>query len=342
MTNRVADRLNGLIRWAALIAGLLGALTLSLQMPPMQRALHWVAYRLTGNLPPPLVVGRNGRVFLGNHPGEAAGSLIADVCGAGIDAGAIAHAANALRPLLAAGQATGLPFRMLIVPTAPRLYPEDLPVGTPCASPAADRLVAALHDDAVIYPVAPMEALKPRFDVLPRHHFHWAGEGPLRVAELVADAMGLTRTLTLPLRPDNRSSDLRGFYPGMGLHDRIGTPFLKAAGVAQCTGAACDPAAPDDIVVYRRDGPGRLLVIGDSFGDEIGGDFSEYAGTVWLVRMNLAMAHPPALAALHPDAIVVVYHDAGALALDAASQASLAAATTLLRELRLPAGAAAR
>ncbi len=38
-----------------------------------------------------------------------------------------------------------------------------------------------------------MQALKPRFDVLPRHHFHWAGEGPLRVAERVADGMGLHR-----------------------------------------------------------------------------------------------------------------------------------------------------
>ena len=338
----MADRTKRLIRWAVLSVGLLAALALAVQTPPAQRAVHWVAYRVTGNLPPPLVVGRNGRVFLGNHPGEPPGSLIADVCGAGIDAAAIAHAADALRPLLAAGRNTGLPFRMLIVPTAPRLYPEDLPAGTACAGPAADRLTAALNDRDVIYPTAAMEALKPRFDVLPRHHFHWAGEGPLRVAELVADDMGLTRTLTLALRPDNRASDLRGFYPGMGLHDRIGTPFLKAAGVAQCTGAACDPAAPDDVVVYHRDGPDRLLVIGDSFGDEIGGDFSEYAGTVWLVRMNLAMAHPPSLAAFHPDAIVVVYHDAGALALDAASQASLAAATRLLAELRLPAGAAAR
>ncbi len=47
--------------------------------------------------------------------------------------------------------------------------------------------------------------------------------------------------------------------------------------------------------------------------------------------MNLAMARPPDLPALRVrDAVVVVYHDAGALALDAASQASLAAAARLL------------
>jgi hypothetical protein len=325
-----------MIRRLLVLASALLVAALVWQPPPVMRAIHWVGYRVTGDLPPPLVVGRNGRVFLGNHPGDPAGSLIADVCGTGIGADTVGRAVGLVRPLLAAGRRTGVPFRLLIVPTAPRLYSEDLPASTPCADPAADRLVAALRDADVIYPVPAMEALKPRFDVLPRHHFHWAGEGPLRVAEVVGDDMGLSRSLTLGLRPDNRASDLRGFYPGMGLHDRIGTPFLKPAGVTQCTGPACDPPAPADVVVFRRPGPGRLLVIGDSFADEIGGDFSEYAGTVWLVRMNLALANPPALGGLHPDAIVAVYHDAGALALDPGSQASLALAARLVGEAGLP------
>ena len=109
--------------------------------------------------------------------------MIADICGTRVDPAAIARAAGLIRPVLAAGRATELPFRLLIVPTAPRIYPEDLPPGTPCSEPAADRLVAALNDRAVIYPVAEMQALKSQFEVLPRHHFHWAGEGPLRVAE---------------------------------------------------------------------------------------------------------------------------------------------------------------
>ena len=307
---------------------------------PVQEAEHWVNYRVTGYLPPPIVIGRNGRLFLGNHDGSPPNSLISDVCGAGVGQPAIDRAEAALKPVLAAGRATGLPFRFLVVPTAPRIYPEDVPASIPCSDWAADRLAHGLDDPELVYPVAAMQAMKAQFDVLPRQHFHWAGEGPLRVAEFVADGMGLHRTTTLALRPDNRSSDLNGFYEGVGLHDRIGTPNLRAAGVSQCWGTRCTPAIPESIVAFTRPGPGRLLVIADSFGDEIGGDFTEYAGQVWLVRMNLAVETPDAVAnalrTSHPDAIVVVYHDAGALALDVPSQNSLALAARLLGDVGLP------
>jgi hypothetical protein len=314
--------------------------------PPIQRAEAWVRYRVTGFVPPPIVAGLHDRLFLGNHDGSPPGSLIADVCGTRVDATAIARSAALIRPILAAGKATGLPFRFVIVPTAPRIYPEDLPPGTPCSDPGADRLVTALGDPAVLYPVAPMQAMKPHFEVLPRHHFHWAGEGPLRVAEIVADDMGLHRAMALSLRPDNRSSDLNGFDPGLGLHDRIGTPDLRAAGVKQCDGARCQPAMPRGVVSFNRPGPGRILIIADSFGDEMAGDFSEYAGQVRLVQMNLALSAPPGLLAptLHafrPTALVVLYHDAGALALDGASQASLALAANLIVDADLPRASAA-
>ena len=322
---------------AALAAVLAACVAVLLwQPPPMQRAEAWARYRMTGYVPPPIVTGRNGRLFLGNHEGSPPNSLIDAVCGNGIDT----PSAAAIRPTLDAGRATGLPFRFLIVPTAPRIYPEDVPAGIPCTGFAADRLVRTLADPAILYPVAAMQALKTRFDVLPRHHFHWAGEGPLRIAELTGDALGLPRQLSLPLRPDNRASDLNGFYPGLGLHDRIGTPDLRAAGVAQCAAARCSPAVPDAVVAFTHPGPGRLLLIADSFGDEIGGDFSEYAGQVWLVRMNLALVTPAAplaaaIASFHPDAVIALYHDAGALALDPASQASLALAARLIADAGL-------
>ncbi len=312
------------------------------QPPFVMQAEAWVAYRVTGTLPPPIVIGRNGRLFLGNHEGSPPRSLIADVCGGTVAEPATRHAAATIRPVLDAGRATDLPFRFLIIPTAPRIYPEDVPADIPCSDFAADRLVAELDAPDVIYPVAEMQALKQRFEVLPKRHFHWAGEGPLRVAEVVGERMDLARELSLGLKPDNRSSDLNGFDPGVGLHDRIGTPDLRRAGVAQCGGARCSPALPDAIVAFTHPGPGRLLLLADSFGDEIGGDFAEFAGTVWLVRMNVALVdpEPPIAAAIkgfHPDEVIVAYHDAGALALDAASQTSLAIAARLLGDVGLPA-----
>ncbi len=329
-----------MIRWVGVAALALAVAAVLVAPPPVQRAEAWLHYRLTGFVPPPIVVGQHGRLFLGNHDGSPPGSLIADVCGSRVGPADIDRSVTLLHAILAAGRATGLPFRVLVVPTAPRLYPEDLPPGTPCTDPAADRVVAALDDPAVIYPVAAMQAMKPHFDVLPRHHFHWAGEGPLRVAEQVADGLGLHRTVTLGLRSDNRASDLNGFYPGLGLHDRIGTPDLRTAGVAQCDGARCRPPLPSALVAFARPGTGRILVIADSFGDEMAGDFSEYAAQVWLLRMNIALETPPILLTplLHrfaPDAVIVAYHDAGALALDPASQASLALVASLLPDAGL-------
>ncbi len=316
------------------------AATVALQPPLVQNVEHWARYRLTGYVPPPIVAGRNGRLFLGNHESGPPLSLIRTVCGDGVGDDVVPRAVASVRTVLQAGAATGVPFRFLIVPTAPRIYPEDVPPGMRCDQFPTDRLVLALQDRTVVYPVDLMAELKKRFDVLPRRHFHWAGEGPLRVAEAVADSMGLAQAIKLPLRLDNRSSDLNGFYPGMGVHDRIQTPNLKAASVAQCTGEGCHPPIPAAIVAFTRPGPGRLLVIADSFGDEIGGDFSEFAGTTWLVRMNLALEAPgpvsQAIERFHPDAIVVIYHDAGALALDAPAQSSLALTAQFLRDLRLP------
>ena len=324
-----------------LVSLVLLAAILSLRLAPIQRAEAWLNYRLTGYVPPPLVVGQHGRLFLGSHPGGLPGSLISDVCGSTVGSHVIERAVSAVRPVLAAGHATGLPFRFVMVPTAPRIDPQDLPPGTPCSDPAADRFVAALNDPAVIYPLALMQALNQHFDVLPRHHFHWAGEGPLRVAEFVANTMNLPRELTLSLRPDNRSSDLNGFYPGLGLHDRLNTPNLPAAGVKQCD-AGCQPPLPAGVVSFTHAGPGRLVVLADSFGDELAGNFSEFAGQVWLVQMNVALLAPPAplAAAIHgfrPTGIIVAYHDAGALALDPASQGSLAAVATLLTDADLSA-----
>ena len=297
-------------------------------------------YHAFGEVPPPLVAGLHGRLFLGNHEGGAFGSLITDVCGSSVGPPQVDRAAGLLRPLLDAARNTGVPVRLVIVPSAPRLYPEDLPppYAALCAHavPAADRLVATLADPAVIYPVAAMLAMKPRFDVIPLHHFHWAGEAPLRVAELVGADLGLPRMLDLPLHDDNRRSDLDGYDRGIGVQSRIRTPSL--AGFDVCEGGRRCPAAPDpSIATYTRAAPGRVLVMADSFGDEMGGDFTEFAGKVWLLRMNLGLARPPAVLArlairdFAPQAIVIVYHDAGALALDAPSRLSLEAATAILR-----------
>jgi hypothetical protein len=299
------------------------------------RVEAWLRYRLLDEVPPPIVAGLHGRLFLGNHAGSPPGSLINTVCNT--DPAAITAAAEMLRPLLAAAKSHGVPARLLIVPTAPRLYPEDLPPPYTCPAPGADKLVALLDDPDVLNPLDAMTAMKPHFDAIPRVHFHWAGEAPLRVAEWVGANLGLKQTLQLGLHDDNRRSDLDGLNRGMGAHSQIREPSLAAAGVAVCEGGLrCRTSPMPAIATYVRPGPGRILVVADSFGDDIGGDFTEFAGTVWLVRMNIALNDPAdrvakiALQDFKPDEIFVIYHDAGALAVNAAARISLKAATAIL------------
>ena len=318
---------------AGIAVAILGVLAVS--WPDSRRRVEaWVSYHALGQVPPPLIAGLHGRLFLGNHAGDPFGSLITGVCNT--SPAAVARAASLLRALLAAAEGLRVPFRLLLVPTAPVLYPEDLPPPYECPAPGLPRLTATLGDKAVIDPLETMRAMKPQFDAIPRTHFHWAGEAPLRVAEQVASSLGLAQTLQLPLHDDNRRSDLDGYDRGIGAHDRIREPTL--AGIAVCEGGRRCPAAPDPaITTYTRPGAGRILVIADSFGDAIGASFIEFGGQVWLLRMNLALHTPPAalaavaIAGFRPDAIVIVYHDAGALALDEASRLSLAAATAILR-----------
>ncbi len=156
--------------------------------------------------------------------------------------------------------------------------------------------------------------------------------------------MGLPRDSQPAFRADNRASDLNGFYPGLGLHDRIGTPDLRAPGWRNAAAPGAARRCPTRSSRSPVPGPGRLLVIADSFGDEIGGDFSRVCRTGLAGADEPGAGHPsPPIAAaigFHPDAVIVAYHDAGALALDAASQASLALAARLLGDAGLPAPAA--
>jgi hypothetical protein len=300
-------------------------------------ANNWLRYRLFGEVASKqVVVGRNERLFLGTHNAERPDSLILDVCGVDVGDEEIARAADEIRALLQQTRAAGFRPFFLLVPTAPRLHAEDLPpaLARRCADavPSADRLFARLSKDPatqadVAYPVTQMLALKQSFDVIPRKHFHWAGEGPLRVAKQIArDRLGIEPSLELPLRADNRTSDLNRLVPGLGARSRIRAPDYKAAPVQTCLADSCATSIPlpppllAPLVRFQRPGAGRLLVVADSFGDEIAGTFVESFGDVLHLVTNLLPALAPAqrqqladylLQQYRPDVVLFVYHDGG-------------------------------
>ena len=305
---------------------------------PLVRVNNWLRWHLFGEIATNrIIIGRHGRLFLAGHDsGEA--TLITDLCGVGIGDATIARGADLITQGLERVRAAGFDAALLLVPTAPRLYPEDIPapLDRACAGrvPPVDRLAAEVAASDVgadlIYPVDQMLAMKTSLEPIPRHHFHWAGEAPVRVAEAVAEGhWQLPRTLELPLRPVGRASDLNNLNPGMGASDPIREPDVRAVGITTCVAAACGsidglaPGAAAAVTRYRRPAPGpQLLVVADSFGDEIARNFLEQFGTVWHLQTNdlaaMAPADRQALAAwlagrFKGERVLYVYHDAAAL-----------------------------
>jgi hypothetical protein len=309
---------------------------------PLVRLNNWLRWHVFGEIGTPrIVIGRHGRLFLAAHDAANAKgqpTLITDLCGVGATAPALDAAARSIVETLTRVRAAGFDPTLLVVPTAPRLYPEDIPapLDAACAGlrPPVDRIASRVARSdvagAFLYPVDLMLGFKPGFEPIPRRHFHWAGEAPLRVAEYVAEEhWHLPRSLTLPLRSVGRSSDLNGLDPGMGASDRIREPDVRAVGVRSCVGAACGPidglppGATFALERYTRPEPGpTLLIVADSFGDEISRNFLEQFGEVWHVMTNnlsaLSPADRQALAAFlatrfQGQKLLFVYHDAAAL-----------------------------
>lgn len=282
-----------------------------------------------------LVEGRHGRLFLASHDGTARDSLITGVCGVGIGETTVSRAAAAARIALDRLARAGLRPTMLIVPTAARLDRADLPppLARLCAHavPPADRLAALLEGSDVLYPLGRLRALQDDgIAPIPPHHFHWAGEAPLRIAEDVAEARWhLARTTPIPLRAIGRNSDLGSLNPGMGLADRVREPQLRKIGMTGCVGAACQaetglPAQAARAIEHdHRPAPGpTLLIVADSFGDEIARNFLEQFGDVWLVHTNVTSVLPPdgrrAVArwigkSFRGDHALLIFHDYGAV-----------------------------
>ena len=305
---------------------------------PLVRLNNWLRWQVFGEIATPrIVIGRNGRLFLAAHD-DGPPTLITSVCGAGVAAATIDHAADVIVRSLERVRAAGFDAALLLVPTAPRLYPEDIPepFATACAGrqPPVDRIAALAAQSPVgadvIYPLDLMQGFRGRFEPIPRHHFHWAGEAPVRVAEAVAEAhWHLPRTLTLPLRAIGRASDMSGLNPGMGASDPIREPDTRAVGIRNCTGVGCGPidgltpGAEFALERYTRPEPGpRLLIVADSFGDEISRNFLEQFGEVWRVAANNLAALSPddrrvladtLSARFEGERVLYIYHDAAAL-----------------------------
>ena len=304
---------------------------------PMVAANDWLRFHLLHEVASPdLLVGKHGRVVFSSHPGGVPLSMIYEVCGANILPGKFEGAMINLEALLTRAGRDAPNLVYVVAPTVAALYDEDLPrwVRAPCrsATPSVEATLAHFSKRPdllghIDYPIQFLSELKPSVPVIPKYSFHWFGVGPLRYAEHLSETrFGLPRTLTLPTRAEDWPSDLNRLNPGVDWANHVPAPDFGMAGVSFCSGAACDPAANSRVIApldrYKRPQPGgkRLLIIADSFGDNIAGDFIEYFGEVWhvhynllspLTRAELDSLHDLMFRDFHPDQVLFISHDFG-------------------------------
>ncbi len=283
-----------------------------------------------------VLFGRHHRVFLSSHLKGQPFSLIEGICGLQSTPRQVSQTAADIAGLLDTVGRLAPRSLYVSIPTAPAVYPEDLPhwLATLCqsAQPAAAQVRVALDAarpdlaGRMVYPIETMQALKATGEPIPRSNFHWQDLGAKAVSEAIAErGLGLPKLRDVPLRMMTERSDLSQFMPGLDLWNTVGEPDYAQAGVVPCYGVSCapelEPFAAALTEVTRLQWPGgdgpRVLLISDSFGVRAARYLSEYFATVIHVNVRYASLLPGQGRQLQsklfdiakPDAVIVLFHD---------------------------------
>lgn len=283
-----------------------------------------------------ILFGRHHRVFLGSQFKGRPLSLIDNICGVQSVPSQINRVADGMASLL--DQAGRLvPHSLYVsIPTAPALYPEDLPrwLAALCSSaqltvPQVKAALEAKRPDLasrMIYPIETMQALKAVGEPIPRANFHWQDLGAKAVAEVVAERwLGLPKMHDVPLRMITERSDLSQFLPGLDLRSTVGDPDYAKSGVVPCYGVSCAPELEPFAAVLTEitrfqwpegNGP-RLLLISNSFGVRAARYLSEYFANVMHVNLRYDMLTSEQGERLRlkffeivkPDTVILLFND---------------------------------
>ena len=284
-----------------------------------------------------LILGHHGRVFLSAYnPAEAPYSGIQSTCGYGIGADKVAALVDHINLFNRTMREQQLGGRLVIVPSAPVVYGEDLPdwLRARCASTTVpmQRAMASpqlREPDLVLYPLAELRAIRAGAAVFPSTYFHWAGAGARLGAELSVQRFWPGQGgEPPPLRTVTgaQPSDLAHMFPGVRLDSRVETVDTAASGVTACSGAPCYPEMADVVSklwgVTRHSNPAaplpRLVLITDSFGIALAPWYARYYRDVVQVATNdLGLLSPAEVVRLKavllqkasPQHLLFVYHD---------------------------------
>lgn len=257
-------------------------------------------FRLFGAFASPRVLaGPGGRVFLA---GDEAAPLIRFACGRGPHAQTLPELVAGTETLLRRLQARVPRAEILLAPSAPVLYPAELPpaLRRDCAAgvPFGRQLIARLPPEwrgHLLFPQAELTEPGLAGPAIPRRFLHWDAVGAGRaVTAWAEEKQGRRPTREVPAASHWRASDLSGFFPGLRLGSMVLEPAVEIPGLEVCLGHPCFPGFADvarvlvDVRRFRAvpPAPGRLLVLSDSFGAAIAPWLARHDGEVWQLTMN--------------------------------------------------------
>lgn len=244
-----------------------------------------------------LAYGQHGRYFMAAHSKTVGPyQAMTAVCGKGrANEGTIPY----LNKLFTTFHAAGMDPKLLVVPSSPAVYPEDVPPSLveECTSTdtAAARVLAAPEllpqaRGSILYPLKEMREIKKSATLFPKTWFHWGGDGLDQVARLTLSHFWQTPLDQPPLKVRRYmdQSDLSHMMIGIKLESELIDPDHGASGVKACFGPACFPeiAGVARVLgdVSRFQNPHapkrRLLIVSDSFGAKASQWFARYYGEV--------------------------------------------------------------
>lgn len=242
-----------------------------------------------------VISGRQGRIFLSSHATTLAEySAITIPCGyTPTSSDKVARQLNSLHESFAH---EGIDARIMIVPSSPIIYAEELPgwlekrcgsVSSPIESMLASPQLEADTRKAIYFPKAEMIRLKETIPVFPKTWFHWAGAGPRDVAgSSVEFFWNIPRQAGQPIaeRVVRAPSDISHLFPGIELASEIDYPDHAKSLIDACLGPQCFPSIGaaanklQEVAFYRNPSAPeqRLIILSDSFGQFIASWYPRY------------------------------------------------------------------
>lgn len=290
-----------------------------------------------------MMAGRGDRIFLAAHNDRGQGApytaLIA--CGWQFDDGP--RIVKQFRQFDAVMKAHAIPARMLIAPSGPVVYsdemlpwqsercrPDEVPLRGLLASPELTLAARA----RIYFPLSEMWAMRERVEFFPKTHFHWGASGAGAVAALAERhfwGRGDEAGQPIPLSAKVRPSDVAYLFSGIERDSMADEPDFGGTTITPCFGPDCFPELRpmmEKLAVvgrYVNSAPGlgpRLVILSDSFGFMGAPMFARYHREVVYVSTNaLARLAPDEVAQLRQlmfkpgsdDEVLFLYHDATVL-----------------------------